>query len=226
MKTLFTVIAVLTCMAASAQTMVPPPPSKNTTKTIAPIRPGTPPPPTSGPSAPPPAPAATNSGNANTPAPVYKLTSVRVKISTGSDNKEFPSKVEVSLIPKGKVTSLFRQLGSNMRNEMKVNSTTEFGLDKSEDLAASAFELTTLQNSGIDLRLNYMPNFILDAWKIEGITLTLEFRDANNNLHPQMGTKTIVFNNASGTLTHGNSTLVCTANGQFVPLTASIRDKW
>jgi len=224
MKTLLTMIAVFICTVAKAQTIAPPP-SKNINKTTAPIKSGTPPPPTSGPTAPPPAPAASTN---HTPpaAPVYRLTDVRVKISTGSDNKEFPSKVDVSLAPKGSVATLFRQLGSNLRNEMKVNSITEFGLDKTNDLTASAFELTALQNSGIELRLNYTPNFIMDAWKIEGVTLTLEFRDASGKLHPQIGTKTIVFNNANGFLNQTDSMLWCTANGQFVPLTASIKNRW
>lgn len=113
-----------------------------------------------------------------------------------------------------------------MRNEFKVNSITEFGLDKTNELGANAFELAALQNAGIDLRLIYEPGFILDAWKIEGVTLTLEFRDAAGNLHPYLGNKTIVFNNAKGFLNFGERTLLCTTDGQFAPLMASIRDKW
>ena len=51
------------------------------------------------PKTPPPPPATNKSaGTDNQNTPVYALTSVRVKIRTGSDNKEFPSKLHARLM--------------------------------------------------------------------------------------------------------------------------------
>src|SRR5665647_1341316 len=109
-----------------------------------------------------------------TTASIYTLTAARVNIRTGADNKEYPSGVIVWLFSLGGGFTL-DQPAENLRNEMKINSNTEFGL----------------QN-------RYMPNLPTDAWKIEGISITLEFRDQFGNLHPTFGSKTIVFNNAFG----------------------------
>src|SRR4051812_27061413 len=54
-------------------------------------------------------------------ASVYSLTSVRVNIRTGNDNKEFPSKVGVMLGTSNCDNGgwIMQQLPENMRNEMK-----------------------------------------------------------------------------------------------------------
>ena len=71
------------------------------------------------PSTPPaPAPAPTMSktvvpiSNTNVPASVYSLTSARVNIRTGADNKEFPSEVVVWLISKGVGYALEQPMGN------------------------------------------------------------------------------------------------------------------
>ena len=81
-------------------------------------------------SAPAPAPAPAPSPTSKTAAPatktdvpasVYSLTSVRVNIRTGNDNKEFPSEVGVMLRNRGCDNGgwIMQQLPGNMRNEMK-----------------------------------------------------------------------------------------------------------
>jgi hypothetical protein len=175
----------------------------------------------------PPSPVVTKgSETPNTPdasnASIYTLTSVRVSIKTGSDNKEFPSKVDFLLFNKGK-GYIFYQAGENMRNEMKVNSTTEFGLEKHTAVVPDDLTLKSLQVNGVGLRIFYNPNLLTDAWKIEGVTLTLEFKDQNGALHPTLGNKTIVFNNASGFLDAFNHVLMCTTDGQLQPITSSIQ---
>ena len=154
--------------------------------------------------------------------PVYSLTNVRVSITTGRDNKEFPSEVTVWLIQKGKGI-LFQQPGANTRNEMQVNSTNEFGLNKwTNPVNTGSYLLTDIQQSGIILRILYMPNLFTDAWRIEGISATLEFKDQYGNLHPTLGSKKIVFNNTSGFLNTWEQFFECRADGNFNPIISSI----
>src|SRR5688500_16602149 len=77
----------------------------------------------------PPPPSTNKSSDTGTSDPlVYTLTSVRVRIKTGNDNKEFPSKVYVWIKAKNQASwSPFYQ--DKLDNEMKVSSETEFGLD-------------------------------------------------------------------------------------------------
>ncbi|MEJ8843514.1 hypothetical protein WG954_14080 [Lacibacter sp. H375] len=157
-----------------------------------------------------------------TQTPVYTLTNARVSISTGRDNKEFPSEVTVWLIQKGKGI-LFQQPGTNTRNEMQVNSINEFGLYKwTNTVNIGSFLLTDIQQSGIILRIMYMPHLFTDAWRIEGISVTLEFKDQNGNLHPTLGNKTIVFNNTSGFLNQWEQFFECRADGNFTPIISTI----
>lgn len=153
---------------------------------------------------------------------VYSLTSVRVNIRTGNDNKEFPSKVDLLLINRGN-GNIFHQPGENIRNEMKSNTNTEFGLEKYPSAIQENMTLGSIQKGGLALRIFYSPNFIADAWKIEGVSITLEFKDQNGNLHPTLGSKTIIFNNAAGFLDAANHILLCNMDGQFLPTTSSIQ---
>ena len=153
------------------------------------------------------------------PEPVYTLTAVKVNIRTGSDNKEYPSDVWAFFSCRGgSPGASFKQKA--LKNEMKVNSNTEFGLEKE---GAGNITLADLQTKGIKLELWYFANFQFDAWKIDGISITLEIRDQNGNLHPTYGQKTITFGNASGFLNgYFERKIVCTSDGYFNPLTAQI----
>jgi Single strand annealing-weakened 1 len=154
---------------------------------------------------------------------IYKLTSARVNIRTGSDNKEYLSQVTVLLTAFG-VGSSMVQPGENLRNEMKINSNFEFGLQKPHwSTPEDNRLLTSFQKEGLLLLVHYVPNLITDAWKIEGVTLTLEFRDQYGNLHPTHGSKSIVFNNASGFLNYWDRKMECRADASFSPLTSSIK---
>jgi hypothetical protein len=182
--------------------------------------PAAPPPP---PVAPPPPSTNKSTSTSNQNTPVYSLTAVRVNIRTGSDNKEFPSKVNLLLVNRGN-GYIFHQPGENMRNEMKINTNTEFGLEKKPDATQENMTLGSIQKGGLALRIFYAPNFIADAWKIEGVSITLEFKDQNSNLHPTFGSKTIIFNNATGFLDAANHILLCNMDGQFLPTTSSIQE--
>lgn len=73
------------------------------------------------------------------------------------------------------------------------------------------------------MRIRYLPNFILDAWRVSGVTITLEFKDQNGKLHPTSGTKTIVFSNVNALLNNTFIDLECSADGDFRPLVATAR---
>jgi hypothetical protein len=156
--------------------------------------------------------------------PVYNLTAVKANIRTGADNKEYPSNVRATLGVKNSGMEYFYFVQENLKNEMRSNSNTEFGLA----IASGNFKpltLDILQSRGFHFRINYLANFQLDAWKIEGVTVTLEFRDQNGNLHPTLGQKTITFTNANGFLNGyaGTTTMICDTDGYFNPLSAFIQ---
>ena len=173
----------------------------------------------------PPSPPSTNksSNTNNQDIPVYTLTSARVNIRTGNDNKEFPSQVLVTLMAKSTPQDWRNYIQINLGNEMKINSDTEFGLDL-EGRAPTPLE--TFQKAGLTLRINYVPNFFADAWKIESVSLILEFKDQNGNLHPSLGRKTIVFSNAYGFLNNDFRYMKCFTDESFSPLTAVISKEY
>jgi len=200
------------------------PVKKNTTIRTIPSQPAPVPPPAPAP-APPPA-SAQQPVTKQAPVAsdlVYSLTSVRVKIRTGNDNKEFPSKVSASLCtrntPSGDYKAFYQW---NVVNEMKINSDTEFGLEREAQLRGES-KLDAFQSSGLRFIMRYSPNFFADAWKIENITLVLEFKDQFGNLHPSLGTKTIMFNDAYGFLNNDYQIMECVTDGSFAPLTAVIK---
>ena len=179
------------------------------------------------PAPPPPPPASTNKSTGttqNTPAPVYSLTAVKASIKTGNDNKEYPSEVRVTLGVKGSGMGYAFFVQENLKNEMRSNTSTEFGLEKKTVPSMQDITLDVLQKTGLHLRITYTANFQLDAWKIEGVSFTIEFRDQNGNLHPTLGQKTITFGNANGFLNRypGTTIMVCTTDGYFNPLSAYI----
>jgi hypothetical protein len=161
-----------------------------------------------------------NTGTSNQNTPVYSLTSARVIIRTGSDNKEFPSKVYVTLMAKSTPSNGRNYRQYNLGNEMKINSNTEFGLDLE---GRPPTPLEEFQRSGLSLTIAYIPNFFADAWKIESVSLVLEFKDQFGNLNPTLGNKTIVFSNAYGFLNGEYSYMECYTDASFAPLTSVIR---
>lgn len=175
----------------------------------------------------------------NTPAPVnntiYYLRTAKVDIVTGNDNKEQPSIVHISLNRPGgsnytndpnhtEAALLFSYLSGD-RNlfEFKPNSTTQLILPclyqfpgQYEGWRYHELRLDLIQIWGLGLYIYYGPNFILDAWKVEKVTLTLTFGDVAGNPHPSMSTVIIPFN-ASVLLKDGNRTLVCEMDKFLMP---------
>jgi hypothetical protein len=169
----------------------------------------------------PPPPAPTNKTTtvpATATTPVYTLTAVRVNVRTGADNKEFPSGVYVTLSARSDRKRWRNYIQQRLTNEMKINSNTEFGLD----VVDGTIELATFQQSGLLLSINYAPNIIFDAWKIESVSAVLEFKDQNGNLHPTFGSKTIVFSNATGFLNNEFRYMNCFTDASLTPMTAVV----
>lgn len=157
--------------------------------------------------------------------PVYTLTAVKVTLQTGNDNKEFPSMLGLTLYQRNPYKGIYGLPGNGIKNELPVNSVMDFGLENSGYApTVEKLRLEALQQTGLTLTIYYGPNFLLDAWKIEGVKLTLEFKDQNGNLHPVYGNKTIVFNTARGILNNTYHTMKCHADGTFSPLTSPISE--
>lgn len=155
----------------------------------------------------------------------FYLTSAKATIYTGNDNKEKPSQVQMQL-------SLGTQgVGNYMvptleYKEFAVNSATElpFKFDYSQSYYYRYLCLTNVETAGAKMFIYYSPNFPLDAWKIDKVILTLEFRDGNGKLHPTLGTKSIVFMNVGALLNNGHHGLVCEADRFLMPVSATVKE--
>ena len=189
--------------------------------------------------APPPPPKTNNPPPTTVNTPHYYLTAARVSIVTGNDNKEEGSKVNISLVrPSGgewpsddntKSCGLYQFIYSKINNEYRVNSVTDIPLVTSFQFPAGLpggagegwryinLRLGDIQIHGLTLYVMYEPNFILDAWKIERVTLTLEFKDLAGNAHPTLGTVVIPFINSSVLLRDGNRTLKVETDKFLIP---------
>ena len=144
----------------------------------------------------------------------YFLTSAKVTICTGNDNKEKPSQVQMQMAIGGNAacnylvpTSQYREFGVNSVVDLPFSFLirTAFPDDKPR--------LGHIEQGGIKFWIYYSPNFPLDAWKIEKVVLTLEFKDATGNPHPIVGTKSITFMDVRATLNREYTGLRCEADG-------------
>jgi hypothetical protein len=170
---------------------------------------------------------------------IYSLSSVKVTIKTGNDNKESLSNLSVELAVRDAAYSIFVQ--NNLTNEFKSNSETPIGLEKSNSFTSGynpasiptlystsatgtkSIQLSDVEKYGMSLRIIYKPNFFSDAWKIEEVSMMLEFRDTNGDLHATSVQKNIVFSNAATFLDNFDKRiLICTADNYFNPLTSFV----
>jgi hypothetical protein len=153
---------------------------------------------------------------------VYSLSAAVVNIGTGADNKESPSQVAIELYNKQTSGILIHQPFANNTGEFKSNQEVTIGLDKHPHTNAQDLTLESISQSGLALRIYYQPNFGADAWKIENVSITLEFRDQNGTPHPTLARKVINFNNATGFLNGWDHVLTCFTDGALRPTTSSI----
>lgn len=131
----------------------------------------------------------------------YYLSVVKTTIKTGSDNKEYPSSLRIFCYcgnKTGQSNKGFFLL--DYTNELSKNNTTTLLVPKRSDgiyYDAAENSLAAYKQSGLRFVIQYHANLSLDAWKIESISLTLEFKDAAGNPHPTMGSKTISFTDSN-----------------------------
>jgi hypothetical protein len=152
----------------------------------------------------------------------YFLTTGTVTIHTGNDNKEAPSSFGVTLYVNGGETTPEDSANPNPHRlqyvatfetkagELKVNSSAGF------KLTSKAFrnpDLATVQQYGLRIRIKYLPNFPLDAWKIDRAALTVNFQAGQ-----QMESKTMTFSNVAKLLTAGDNQIDLIADGSFRPI--------
>ena len=132
----------------------------------------------------------------------YFLAGAVIKISTGSDNKEPNTSTAFFSLRPRKSNGIVAYSLNEYANELKVNQTADLRLDRVATLTSAQNSLQHFKQNGLSVVVAYCNKaFCTDAWKINSITVTLEFKDANGN--PALngyGSKTISFPVSSGTL--------------------------
>ena len=154
---------------------------------------------------------------------VYKLVGASLNLASGADNKESPSQVALEIYNRQTSGILFHQPFQANTGEFKSNQDVTVGLDRHPSANEQDLTLASIMQLGLALRIYYKPNWGTDAWKIEGATLTLDFRDQNGN-EPPTGfvPKRVAFNNATGFLNAWDHVLTCWTDGKLKPTTSAI----
>ena len=132
----------------------------------------------------------------------YFLSGAVIKISTGSDNKEANTSTASFYVRPRKSNGMVAYQLNDYANELQLNQTAELRLDRVATLTSPQNSLQYFKQNGLSIVVAYCnKTYCTDAWKINSITITLEFRDANGN--PAVNgyaSKTISFPVSSGTL--------------------------
>ncbi len=131
----------------------------------------------------------------NTPDDLF-LTGVTVTIQTGNDNKEANnSDVTFSLSPYQVATSFELKKYSS---EIKVNSTISLDLNNTKPIVSPQNSLAFYKQKGMQFMVKYYNRaFPTDAWKINSVSLKLNFKDRFGN---DLRTVAVNFPNANGIL--------------------------
>lgn len=151
----------------------------------------------------------------------YFLAVAKVTVKTGKDNKELNSKLIVSVYPNSGTDNYKK--GYTMENympELKIWSTKEFTLPQAPGFERDFNSLAHYRQTGVMVDILYNtqgngPFFGLDAWKIDEVSATLEFKDKNGNPHPTMPSKTIYFTGADMYLDFMKWHLFCKTDAYF-----------
>jgi hypothetical protein len=132
----------------------------------------------------------------------YFLAGAVIKISTGGDNKEPNTSMAYFQVRPRKSNGIVAYGLNDYANELPVNQTVDLRLDRVATLTSPQNSLQYFKQNGLSVVVAYCnKNFCTDAWKINSISVTLEFKDANGN--PALNgyaSKTISFPVSSGTL--------------------------
>jgi hypothetical protein len=173
----------------------------------------------------------------------YYLTSGRFTLHTGNDNKEILSGFEIKLYINGGETKpedsanpnplRLQDIGYSFGSkdtELKVNSSADLTLRTGVDVVWSPQKnnLANIRRHGLRMVIKYFPNFPLDAWKIDRVTMTINFQNRDQirhyafNLHnyysPGMQNKTITFSNVGKLLTERDNQLHLLTDGALQPI--------
>lgn len=132
----------------------------------------------------------------------YFLAGAVIRIATGGDNKEANTSTASFYVRPRKSNGMVAYKLEDYANEIKVNQAEDLRLDRAGTLTAAQNSLQYFKQNGLSIIVAYCnKNFCTDAWKINSITVILEFKDANGNPAPAgYGSKTINFPVSSGTL--------------------------
>ncbi|MBS1509546.1 MAG: hypothetical protein JST86_01800 [Bacteroidetes bacterium] len=132
----------------------------------------------------------------------YFLAGAVLKINTGNDNKEANTSTAYFYVRPRKSGGAAAYKLEDYANEIKANQATDLRLDRSTTLNTAQNSLQYFKQNGLSVVIAYCnKNFCTDAWKINSITLTLEFKDANGNPAPAgYASRTISFPVSGGTL--------------------------
>jgi hypothetical protein len=137
----------------------------------------------------------------------YYLSSVKISLQTGNDNKEAQNSMVTFYAGLANFNDNY-YYKSEKNEEFKINSTNEINLNPVLSTADmyrfSGFnKLSYYKQYGFALAIVYDNNvWATDAWKINNVTVTLEFKDKDGNPYPLpvYSTVTINFSTASGLL--------------------------
>ena len=167
----------------------------------------------------------------------YYLTDAFVTIKTGADNKEIESEVNFRLAPgssKNLAADNYNECVRKVaKNEMPFFSNSFRTLplflfmSSTATIANPPTSLASFQQNGLGLLIEYKPNLVLDAWKIEQVELVLCFKDANGAYHPTEGRKKITFNMPANTFLDGfyKHFLAIKANQSLSPVSVRVIEK-
>jgi hypothetical protein len=132
----------------------------------------------------------------------YFLAGAVIKISTGGDNKEPNTSTAFFQIRPRKSNGIVAYTLNDYANELQANQTADLRLDRVATLTSPQNSLQYFKQNGLSVIVAYCnKNFCTDAWKINSVTVTLEFKDANGNPAPNgYASKIISFPVSSATL--------------------------
>jgi hypothetical protein len=132
----------------------------------------------------------------------YFLAGAVLKITTGADNKEPNTSSAFFFVRPRKTNGQQAYKLEEYVNEIKANELTTLRLDRATTLTSAQNSLQYFKQNGLSVVVAYANKYYCtDAWRIENITITLEFKDVNGNPAPGgYASKTINFPVSSATL--------------------------
>lgn len=153
----------------------------------------------------------------------YFLAVSKMIIRTGNDNKDRGAKLILRTYPVSGNNNYRRGYClENYTAELKKWTRDEIPLPRAAEFDQSFNSLANYKQTGIMVDIYYDtwggPFPLLDAWRIEEVSVTLEFKNKNGQPHPTMGTKTIIFPGSNQLLNFADMHLFCQTDQYFNPL--------